>query len=48
MDKLETTRAKRTQKYYTLGFKLAVVDSKRRYHLTESSSQDTRYHLAES
>ncbi len=27
MDKLKTTRVKRTQKDYTLGFKLAVVDS---------------------
>lgn len=39
MDKLETTQVKRTQKDYTLGFKLAVVASVEKGDMTYKQAQ---------
>lgn len=39
MDKLETTKVKRTQRDYTLGFKLAIVDSVEKGDMTYKQAQ---------
>ncbi len=45
MDKLETTQVKRTQKNYTLGFKLAVVASIEKGDMTYKQAQTSTNNL---